>query len=129
MNTLQINSTRITWLAVGLAIFTALTYLLIAANLLGVGDPLVTREGGAIVFVAAGCYLLGGLLILLRNRWLLLFGAFINSMVIFFLLPHVPGLPRSDALARRVDLQAGSNSARNPAPARFGDELEQVEIT
>ena len=41
-------------------------------------------DGGIIIYVAAGCYLVGGLLILLRNRWLLLFGAFINAMVILF---------------------------------------------
>jgi hypothetical protein len=84
MKTLQTNSTRLTWLAVGLAVFTAMIYLLIAANVLGVGDPQVARDGGAIVYVAAGCYLIGGLLILVRNRWLLLFGVFINMMVILF---------------------------------------------
>jgi hypothetical protein len=84
MNMLRTNSSRFTWLAVGLAIFTALTYILIASNILGVGDPQVAREGGLIIYVAAGCYLFGSLLILLRNRWLLLFGAFINFMVILF---------------------------------------------
>jgi len=84
MNTLRTNSSRFTWLAVGLALFTALAYILIASNVLGVGDPQVARDGGSIVYVAAGCYLLGGLLILLRNRWLLLFGAFINFLVILF---------------------------------------------
>lgn len=84
MNTLQTKSPQFTWLAVGLALCTSLIYLLIAANLLGVGDPQVARDGGAIVYVAAGCYLLGGLLILLRNRWLLLFGVLINTLVILF---------------------------------------------
>lgn len=84
MNMLRTNSSRFTWLAVGLALFTALTYILIAFNVLGVGDPQVARDGGAIIYAAAGCYLLGGMLILLRNRWLLLFGAFINFMVILF---------------------------------------------
>jgi len=37
-----------------------------------------------IILVAAGCYTLGGLLILTRNRWLLLFGAFINAMIVLF---------------------------------------------
>jgi hypothetical protein len=69
---------------VGLALFIALIYILIASNVLGVGDPQVARDGGSIIYVAAGCYLLGGLLILLRNRWLLLFGTFINFMVILF---------------------------------------------
>ena len=84
MNMLRTNSSRFTWLAVGLSIFTALTYILIASNILGVGDPQVARDGGLIIYVAAGCYLFGSLLILLRNRWLLLFGAFINFMVILF---------------------------------------------
>ena len=84
MNTLRSNFTRINGLAVGLAFFTALIYVLIALNVLGVGDPQVARDGGAIIYVAAGCYLLGGLFILFRNRWLLLFGVFINVLVILF---------------------------------------------
>ena len=77
-------NTRILWLAVGLAIITALSYLLMQFNLLSVGDLQVDEKPAGIIYVAAGCYLLGGLLILLRNRWLLLFGAFINAMVILF---------------------------------------------
>lgn len=84
MKTLRLNSKFFIWLAVGLALITALTYILIALGILSVGDPQVAREGGSIVYVAAGCYLLGGLLILVRNRWLLLFGAFINALVILF---------------------------------------------
>jgi hypothetical protein len=42
------------------------------------------EKPAVIIYVAAVCYLLGGLLILLRNRWLLLFSAFINAMVILF---------------------------------------------
>lgn len=93
MHTLQTKSTLIIWLAVGLAFLTALTYLLIAANLLGVGDPNVARDGGAIVYVAAGCYLLGGLLILLRNRWLLILGGYINVLVIFSFFNMYQGRP------------------------------------
>lgn len=85
MNTLRSNARRFTTLAVGLAIFTALTYVLIALKVLEVGDPQAASDGGAIIYVAAGCYLFGGLLILLRNRWLLVFGAFINALVILFL--------------------------------------------
>lgn len=84
MNTVQTNNIRITLVAVALALLTALTYILIAQSVLGVGNPKVAKDGGAIIYVAAGCYLLGGLLILLRNRWLLFFGAFINTMVILF---------------------------------------------
>ena len=78
------NPTRILWTAVGLALFTALSYLLMALNVLGVGDLQMDEKPAVIIYVAAGCYLLGGLLILLRNRWLLLFGAFVNAMVILF---------------------------------------------
>ena len=78
------NHTRILWTAVGLALFTALSYLLMALNVLGVGDLQMDEKPAVIIYVAAGCYLLGGLLILLRNRWLLIFGAFVNAMVILF---------------------------------------------
>jgi hypothetical protein len=87
MNTIRPASkqySRVMWLAVTLALAAAIAYLLIARDILGVGDLQVAADGGAIIYVAAGCYLLGGLLILLRNRWLLLFGAFINAMVILF---------------------------------------------
>lgn len=85
MNTTQsTNHTRIMWTAVALALFTALSYLLIQFKVLGVGDLQGSEKPAGIIFVAAGCYLLGGLLILLKNRWLLLFGAFINAMVVLF---------------------------------------------
>lgn len=87
MNALQpINKkhAHVMWAAVALALFTALSYLLMQFNILGVGDLEVGEKPAGIIYVAAGCYLLGGLLILLRNRWLLLFGAFINAMVILF---------------------------------------------
>jgi hypothetical protein len=72
------------WLAVALAIFTAVAYVLMALNMLGVGDLQMDEKPATIIYIAAGCYLLGGLLILLRNRWLLLFGAGINALVILF---------------------------------------------
>ena len=55
-----------------------------ALNVLGIGDLQVGEKPINIIFVAAGCYTLGGFLILTRNRWLLLFGAFINAMVVLF---------------------------------------------
>ena len=78
------NQRRALWIAVGLAVFTALAYVLIARNILGVGDLQMDEKPAGIIYFAAGCYLVGGLLILLRNRWLLLFGAFINAMVVLF---------------------------------------------
>jgi hypothetical protein len=87
MNTrqqLSINHVRILRAAVALAILTALSYVLMAYNVLGVGDLRMDEKPAGIIFVAAACYLLGGLLILLRNRSLLLFGAGINALVILF---------------------------------------------
>jgi hypothetical protein len=78
------NQSRMMWLAVALALITALAYVLIALGILGVGDLQVAKDGGAIVYVAAGCYLLGGLLILLRKRWLWILGILINSLVVLF---------------------------------------------
>ena len=87
MNTvLSTNNHRVVWIAVALALTTALAYVLMALNFLGVGDLQMDERPAGIIFTAAGCYFLGGLLILLRNRWLLLFGAFINAMVILFFL-------------------------------------------
>ncbi|MCK7530824.1 MAG: hypothetical protein MZV63_07145 [Marinilabiliales bacterium] len=83
MNTLRTNSSRFTWLAVGLAIFTALIYILIASNVLGVGNPQVASDGGSSSMWRQDV-ICRRLLILLRNRWLLLFGTFINFMVILF---------------------------------------------
>jgi hypothetical protein len=77
-------NTRILWTAVALALVAALSYVLMALNVLGLGDLQMDEKPAVIIYVAAGCYLIGGLLILLRNRWLLLFGAFINAMVILF---------------------------------------------
>jgi hypothetical protein len=87
MSTLQPanpNHTRIMWIAAALALIASLSYILMAFSVLGVGDLQVDEKPAGIIYVAAGCYLLGGLLILTRNRWLLLFGAFINAMVILF---------------------------------------------
>lgn len=83
-NQLTTNPVRVMWTAVGLAAFTAIAYLLIAWNILGVGDLNTTDAPPVIVYVAAGCYLLGGLLILLRRRWLWIIGASINALVVLF---------------------------------------------
>ncbi len=87
MTTLQkskVTHIRIMWTAVVLALVTALSYILMQLNILGVGDLQVDEKPAGIIYVAAGCYLVGGLLVLLRNRGLLLFGAFINAMIVLF---------------------------------------------
>jgi hypothetical protein len=78
------NYVRIIWLAVVLALVAAIAYVLIAVDLLGIGDLKMESDGDAIVYVAAGGYLLGGLLILVRRRWLWIIGALINALVMLF---------------------------------------------
>jgi hypothetical protein len=77
---------RVMWLAVGLALIAALSYMMIQLGVLGVGDLQPTEGPSAIVYVAAGSYLLGGLLILVRRRWLWIVGAVINALVILFFI-------------------------------------------
>lgn len=84
MQYIQTNRARVMWLAVALALLAALSYLMIQLGLLGVGDLQPTEGPAAIVYVAAGCYLLGGLLILLRRHWLWIVGTMINALVILF---------------------------------------------
>ncbi len=72
------------WIAVALALLTALAYLLIALNVLGTGDYPQSEGPVGIVYTAAGCYLVGGLLILARRRWLWVIGALINAAVMLF---------------------------------------------
>jgi hypothetical protein len=94
--TLQPTHTRrglVTWLAVGLAMLAALSYLLIQLGVLGAGDLQSAEGPSAIVFVAAGCYLLGGLLILVRLRWLWIVGAAINALVMLFFFMAYSGRP------------------------------------
>jgi hypothetical protein len=71
-------------LAFALALSAALAYVLIAFDILGVGNLEMAQDGDVIVYVAAGSYLLGGLLILLRRRWLWIIGAAINTLVMLF---------------------------------------------
>lgn len=72
------------WLAVALALIAAIAYVMIAMGILGVGDLNMAQDAGVIVYVAAGCYLLGGLLILVHRRWLWIIGVLINALVILF---------------------------------------------
>jgi hypothetical protein len=84
---------RAIWLALGLALCAALSYLLIGLHILGVGDLATADAPATIVYVAAGCYLLGGLLILLRWRWLWIVGALINALVMLVFFRFYLGRP------------------------------------
>lgn len=78
------NYVRAMSLAVTLALVSALAYVLIALDLLGIGDLQMGSDGDVIIYVAAGCYLLGGLLILARRSWLWIIGGVINALVMLF---------------------------------------------
>jgi hypothetical protein len=77
---------RALWLAVALAAGAAVSYLFIGLHILAVGDLQTHEQPATIIYVAAGSYLLGGLLILLRRRRLWIIGAAINALVmlVFF---------------------------------------------
>ena len=70
--------------AVALAWLASLSYLLIQLRLLAVGDLQTAEVPAPIVLTAAACYLVGGLLILLRRRWLWAVGATVNALVMLF---------------------------------------------
>ena len=77
---------RALWFAVGMALVAALCYVLIGLEVLSVGDLAASERPAGIIFAAAGGYVLGGLLILLRRRWLWVVGAVINAIVILIFL-------------------------------------------
>jgi hypothetical protein len=84
---------RVTWMSVGLAVLAAVAYVLIGRRVLGVGD-LDTKDAPAtITYVAAGCYLAGGLLILLHRRGLWIAGAVINALVMLMFFSAYAGRP------------------------------------
>jgi hypothetical protein len=78
------NELPVIWLVVGLAVLTAVIYIMMDFNWLAVGDLGLDERPSGIIYVAAGSYLVGGLLILLRRRWLWVMGAVINALVILF---------------------------------------------
>ena len=78
------NSGRSLWLGVGLALITALVYVLVGLGVLAVGDAASAEDGVNMAYVAAGCYFLGGLLIVLRRRGLWILGLVMNTLVMLF---------------------------------------------
>ncbi len=87
------RSKSVLWLAVAPALVAAFAYALVAAGLLPVGELTGDQGKAAILFVAAGCYLAGGLLILLHRRWLWTLGAAINILVILFFIQRYTAQP------------------------------------
>ncbi len=74
-------ATTVRW-AAAFAWLAALAYLLLAFDVLGAGGLEADEGSAAVVFVAAACYAIGGLLITLRRRWLWIAGAVMNGLVL-----------------------------------------------
>jgi len=72
-----------------LALLAALVYFLMGAGVLQAGDLPADEAPTGIAYLAGTCYVVGGLLILARKRWLWVIGAVINGLVIImFLAAH-----------------------------------------
>jgi len=65
-----------------LALLAALVYFLMGAGVLQPGDLQADDAPAGIAYFAGACYVIGGLLILARKRWLWVIGAVINGLVI-----------------------------------------------
>jgi hypothetical protein len=70
------------WLSLGLALATALVYVLLGLGVMQAGDISPDEAPAGITYVAAACYVAGGLLILARKRRLWIVGAVVNALVI-----------------------------------------------
>jgi hypothetical protein len=77
---------RAVWLALGLAVAAAVGYVGIVQDILPVGGLQMAQDADMILYVAATGYLAGGMLILLRRRWLWLVGLGLNALVVLFFL-------------------------------------------
>jgi len=67
-----------------LALVAALGYFLLGAGLIEAGNLGIENAPPPIAWVAGACYVVGGLLIFLKKRWLWIAGAAINTLVIVF---------------------------------------------
>ena len=84
----------ITLFCLALAIISALTYVLLILGVLKAGE-MMTPEGGvpAYFYVVPAGYVIGGLLILLKKRWLWIIGAIINAIPIIVFYAAYAGRP------------------------------------
>jgi len=77
-----------------LALISALTYVLLILGILKAGE-MMTPEGGvpAYFYIVPAGYVVGGLLILLKKRWLWIIGAIINAIPIIVFYAAYAGRP------------------------------------
>jgi hypothetical protein len=73
-----------------LALIAAVVYVLVGTDVVSIPALGAEQAPVAIFYIAAGCYLVGGLLVLWRKRWLWAVGLAANTFVIaiFFLAYH-----------------------------------------
>jgi len=76
-----------------LALLVALVYFLMGAGVLQPGDLPADDAPAGIAYFAGVCYVVGGLLILARNRWLWVIGAVINGLVIMMFIAAYAARP------------------------------------
>ena len=113
MNTLKSpTQRRILWIAIGLAIFTAVTYLLMVWNVLGVGDLQMDEKPAGIIYFAAGCYLVGGLLTCSGTAGFCSLER-LSAQWSFYSSSTCIRIAGSHILSRRVDLQDRADPARD----------------
>jgi hypothetical protein len=67
-----------------LALIVAIFYVLLAAGVIAVPTLESKDWQRTLIYVAAGCYTLGGLLILAKKRWLWIIGLVMNTLVMAF---------------------------------------------
>jgi hypothetical protein len=89
------NPSRLPGLAISLGSFAGIAYVLVALNVLTVGNLNMTRAPMALVCAAALSYLAAGLLILPRDRRLLVAGAILNAMMMLFFFDLYQNHPSS----------------------------------
>jgi len=75
-----------------MALISALTYVFLILGILKVGD-MGTDEVPAYFYIVPAGYAIGGLLILLKKRWLWIIGAILNSIPIVVFYTAYAGRP------------------------------------
>ena len=76
-----------------LALLSALAYVLLILGVLKVGDMMSDEGVPAYFYIVPAGYAIGGLLILLKKRWLWIIGAIVNAIPIVVFYAAYAGRP------------------------------------
>ena len=97
-----------------LAFVTAVFYVLLAASIITVPSLASKDWQHVLIYVAGGCYILGGLMIMAKKRWLWIFGLVMNTLVmVFFFIMYrnnpavIVSLPGLGTKIPQITLEAG----------------------